>query len=259
MTEQEAYLFDLRGYMVVENALSASQVAALNAIVDEQIDENELQAVSTHRFGDILNWGQPYKELIDNPTVLPYMEGLLGPELRLDHVYLDLIRSGLSPIGANLHGGGTPFNPTSYFQYKNGGMHCGLTVAAYNLRDVGPEDGGFACVPGSHKSNYLFPGEWRDLSEEVQPFVSRITGAAGTAIIFTEALTHGPLPWTGAGERRTIFYKYSPKSISWSAGYPEAGMYGEMSERQAEILEAPNNRYSGRQRVVDISHTGGTR
>ena len=97
-------------------------------------------------------------------------------------------------------------------------MHNGLSVVAYNLKDVGPYDGGFGCVPGSHKSNYGFPDEWKEM-EEPGPLVERVTGPAGTAIIFTEALTHGTLPWAGADERRTIFFKYSPHSVSWSADY----------------------------------------
>ena len=35
----------------------------------------------------------------------------MGEGFRLDHIYLDVIRSGLSPIGATLHGGGTPYDP----------------------------------------------------------------------------------------------------------------------------------------------------
>lgn len=31
----------------------------------------------------------------------------------------------------------------------------------------------------------------------------------GDALIFTEHLTHGTLPWSGEGERRTIFFKYT--------------------------------------------------
>ncbi|HZP81290.1 MAG TPA: hypothetical protein VFB21_06615 [Chthonomonadaceae bacterium] len=42
-------------------------------------------------------------------------------------------------------------------------MRNGLTVVAYNLKDVNPGDGGFGCVPGSHKSNLPFPSEWREL------------------------------------------------------------------------------------------------
>ena len=245
MTEHEAYLFDLQGYLVVENALPKEQLKQLNAVLDKQIAAEESFEGNTHRFTDLLDWGKPYREMIDQPGVLPYLEPILGPDFRLDHIYLDVIRSGLSPIGAHLHGGGAPFDPTMYYHFRDGRMYSGLIVVAYNLRDVGPEDGGFACVPGSHKANYAFPGEWKDMSEELHPSIHRVTGRAGTAILFTEALTHGPLPWTGKKERRTLFYKYSPHSISWSARYFDGAKYADLTERQRAILEAPNARSPG--------------
>ena len=35
-------------------------------------------------------------------------------------------------------------------------MYNGLTVVMYALKDVNPGDGGFICVPGSHKTNMDF-------------------------------------------------------------------------------------------------------
>jgi ectoine hydroxylase-related dioxygenase (phytanoyl-CoA dioxygenase family) len=131
-------------------------------------------------------------------------------------------------------------------------MHNGLVVVAYNLRDVNPGDGGFGCVPGSHKSNLPYPAEWRDL-EDFMPHMRKVTGPAGTAILFTEALTHGALPWTGAGERRTLFFKYSPFPLSWSATYYNADDYPELSEAQRAVLEAPNARYRGRESRIGIT------
>jgi hypothetical protein len=80
-----------------------------------------------------------------------------------------------------------------------------------------------------------------------------VTGPAGTAILFTEALTHGTLPWHGRDERRTIFFKYSPHSVSWAARYFDATRYPDLTERQREILEPPNARYPGRQTIADIA------
>ena len=119
-------------------------------------------------------------------------------------------------------------------------MHNALTVVAYNLKDVGPNDGGFGCVPGSHKSNYPFPKEWIEM-EEPHPIVQRVTGPAGTAVIFTEAQTHGTLEWTGKDERRTIFYKYSPAAMAWSSKYFDPDAYEDLSQRQRAILRTPNN------------------
>ncbi|MBM3215354.1 phytanoyl-CoA dioxygenase family protein [Candidatus Poribacteria bacterium] len=245
MTDQERYLFDLQGYLVIPEALSAEQLSALNAILDEYIARECAPDMTTKRFGGMLHWGDVYRDLIDNPSVVPYLEETLGSRFRLDHVYLDVIRSGKGPIGTILHGGGTPFDPSQYYRYADGRMYNGLSVVAYNLKTIHPGDGGFGCVPGSHKSNYRFPNEWRDL-ETLHPRVDCVTGPAGTAVLFTEALTHGTLPWRGADERRTVFFKYSPHAVSWSARYFDWQEFEGLTDRQKAILEGPNARYGGR-------------
>lgn len=245
MNDEERYLFDLQGFLVIPDALDPNHLACLNAALDERIACETLPDMQTHRFGELLARDQAFRDLIDNPHTTPYVEEVLGPGFRLDHDYADVIRTGLGPIGAVLHGGGTPFSPAEYYHVRDGRIHTGLTVVAYNLRDVGPEDGGFACVPGSHKSSFPFPDVWRDLSE-LHPSVRRITGPAGTAIIFTEALTHGTLPWRGRQERRTVFFKFSPAPLSWSARYYDADEYPDLTERRRAILEPPNSRYKGR-------------
>ena len=249
MNEQERYLFDLNGYLVVPHALTWNQIVALNSILDKKIASEWPSDMRTHRFEPILEWGQEYRELIDNPSMVPYLNELLGENFRLDHVYLDVIRSGKGPIGTKLHGGATPFRADSYFNFQDGKMHNGLSVVAYNLKDVGLDDGGFGCVPGSHKSNYIFPEEWKEM-DKLEPIVEKVTGSAGTAVIFTEALTHGTLPWQGLDERRTIFFKYSPPSISWSANYFDHNDYPNMTDHQKAILEGPNARYSSRDAYV---------
>ena len=251
MDALEKYLFDLQGFITVPNAVPADQLAVLNAILDEHIEAECQPDMRTHRFSENLSWGKPYTDLIDNPRVTPYLDAIIGEEKwRLDHVYLDLIRAGKGPIGTRLHGGGSPFRSSQYYRFEDGEMRNGLSVVAYNLADVGPMDGGFGCVPGSHKSNYAFPNDWREM-EELNPIVQRITGPAGTAIIFTEALTHGTLPWTADHERRTLFLKYSPHSTSWSAHYYDADDFEGLTERQRAILEPPNDRYDYR-----FEHTG---
>ncbi|MCS6862171.1 MAG: phytanoyl-CoA dioxygenase family protein [Abditibacteriales bacterium] len=247
MTDQERYLFDLQGFIVVPNALSAEEVAELNAIMDEHIAQECPVDMRTHRFVGLLHWGKAYRRLIDHPHIVPYLEEMLGPQFRLDHDYADVIRAGKGPIGTTLHGGATPFNPVFYHHVYNGRMFNGLVAVAFNLKDVNPGDGGFAAVPGSHKSHFPFPPEWKELdTDHLPPCIQRVTGPAGTAIIFTEALTHGTLPWRGKQERRTVFYKYSPHPLSWAARYYCADDYPDLTERQRAILEPPNARYPGR-------------
>ncbi|MDE0027020.1 MAG: hypothetical protein OXP69_21620, partial [Spirochaetaceae bacterium] len=75
-----------------------------------------------------------------------------------------------------------------------------------------------------------------------QPFVERITGPAGTAVLFTEALTHGPLPWSGQHERRTLFYKYHHRGGAWSHNYPVPDGLT-VTDRQRRILQPPSKLY----------------
>ena len=254
MNDQEKFLFDLQGFICVPDALTKQQISTLNEILDTHIAGDMTAEARTQRWGGLLTWGQAYVDVLDNPTLMPYLDEILGKNFRLDHDYADLIRTSLEPgkpvagpIGNMLHGGATPYDPSQYYHFADGRMHNGLTVVAYNLCDIGEQDGGFGCVPGSHKSNYRFPHEWRDLNQtEMQPFVRKVGGPAGNAIIFSEALTHGTLPWFGAGERRTLFFKYSPFPLSWSARYYNPADYPGLTEAQQALLEAPNARYRGR-------------
>ena len=246
MTEEQRFLFDLQGYIVVPDALSSEQLTDLNAILDEHIAEKAADE-RTHRFGGLLHWGETYRALVDNPRLRPHVEQIVGQRFRLDHLFLDVCGEGKGPIGTTLHGSSGRFDPAQYYRFDKGRMHNGLTVVAYNLHDVNPGDGGTGVIPGSHKSNFHFPNEWRDL-EKAHPRVDHLTGPAGTAVIFTEALLPGPLPWRGAGQRRTAFYKFSPHPVSWAAGYFDADDYEGLTERQTDILEGPNARYGGRRR-----------
>jgi len=106
MNAQETYLFDLQGYITVPNALSAEQLKTLNGMWDEQMAKDIKPDTPNHRWGNIIDWGKPFLDLIDNATIVPYLETILGKNFRLDHEYADLIRTGKSPIGSMLHGGG---------------------------------------------------------------------------------------------------------------------------------------------------------
>jgi hypothetical protein len=238
MNEEEKYLFDLQGYVTVPNALTPEQIAGLNTILDEKIQTEVALDETSHRFGGLLKWGKEYIDLIDNARTLPQLKTVIGSRPRLDHVYLDIIRGGLSPIGASLHGGGNRFDFCQYYRYADGQMYNGLTVVAYNLHDVNPGDGGFGCIPGSHKANFSLPQGWGDL-EHPQDIVRAVTGPAGTAIIFTEALTHGAMPWKGARDRRTIFFKYCPAPTAYSGSYFNADEYADLTESQRDILSSP--------------------
>ena len=246
MTEEETYFFDLYGYIVIRGALPETVSKALNENIDVRLKaELESEKTSFRSVGSVV-WGGFESEIIANPAVLPYLKTMLGGKPRLDHDYIDVIKGGLGPIGATLHGGGTPHDPSQHYTFRDGKMSNGLVVVAYALKDVDPGDGGFACIPGSHKANFKLPPGWADMSEKLNPCVIATPCKAGDAVLFTEGLTHGTLPWRGKEQRRTLFMKYSPHFASYSMGYYDASLFPDVDEETKRILEAPNARYSGR-------------
>jgi ectoine hydroxylase-related dioxygenase (phytanoyl-CoA dioxygenase family) len=255
MNEIERFLFDVNGYLVVPDALTPTQVAAINLQFDEHLAAHSDPDAGSTRFQRALDWRGPMLGLIDNPRVLPYLEELCGPQVRLDHTYAVSIRPGFVDGGAwTLHGNAIPFMPAHHYGVHDGRVSTGEVAVAYNLTEVPEGAGGFGCIPGSHKSNFAIPDAFRDLRKP-QPAVRSVAGPAGSAIIFTETLAHGTLPWIAKHDRRTVFFKYTPHCIALYERYLDeaASAWDELSDRQRELLEAPNVRDPRRERRLALA------
>ena len=259
-TEQK-YLFDSFGYLIIPKALTTSQIDRLKTTLRRPTEQWD--APSDKSDGP-LHWDRIWRDLLDLPTISPILEALIGdhelmgrrvanaasqeplPSYRLDHINIHT-NHGEGFAGGNLHGG-QGVNGT--FGYHDGRFYNGLLAVTFELYDTHPNNGGFCCIPGSHKSNISLPRTWRDLSKGVVDAVKRIAAVPGDAIIFTEALIHGTLPWNVTAKRNTVFYKYSPHHASWTADYfnpDDFRHYDDMNDRKLSLLEPPNARYRGRQ------------
>lgn len=237
MTELERYLFDLQGYLVVDNVLDHAQVDQLNQGLDRQVAAIAEPDRPVVRFDGLLDFGAVFLDLIAHPKIVPYLTELLGSGFRLDHEYVHILRPGCGQVG-NLHGGGTPHDPGQYYHVTQGRFYNGLVAVAFNLTSVLPGEGGFGCIPGSHKSQFPVPHELRKLSFP-HPCLQEVPVKIGSAVIFTEALTHGTLQWQGERERRTLFYKFSPYCSAWMRRYYDSDRYPQLTETQRNVLKPP--------------------
>ena len=244
MTPEEKFQFDLQGYLVVKNALSAEELKTLNAEADSHYPISNTKNKFTD--GPVSTWGKPFQDLMDHPKVLPYLLALIGPYFRLDHDYCIFMREG----GGNLtlHGG-EGHEGDHWYKYRDGEMKNGLTVFAFNLTPVNAGDGGFVCIPGTHKSNFIesIPREVINFERPAEYVVQPEVGA-GDLVIFTEAVVHGTHAWKGKHERRSLLYKFTPGHSSWANHYPDLSKYDDLTERQRRILLPPS--IGGRPKVV---------
>jgi hypothetical protein len=235
LTPEEKFLFDLQGYLVIKNVLTTAEVAALNAIADEKFPR--APGVTGAQRARPSSWGQPLVDLMDHPKTLPYLIELIDAKFRLDHDYCIFMQEGDGAL--RLHGG-EGHEGDHWYKYRDGRMLNGLCVLTFFLTGAGPGDGGFCCIPGTHKSNFIgsIPGEVlryeRDAPYVVQPVVE-----AGDALFFTEAVVHGTLPWRAKHERRALLYKYSPGYSAWSQNYYRLDQFAQLTEQQKRILAPP--------------------
>ncbi|HEY5578126.1 MAG TPA: phytanoyl-CoA dioxygenase family protein [Acidimicrobiia bacterium] len=238
MTPEERYFFDINGYLVVPGVLDTAEVGHLNAVLDRQALPEPGSSIQSQRFqADFLGWDPACLRLLDHERMLPLIEELCGSFVRLDHAYGILMSPGTYGLG--LHGNATPWDPSSYYVWHGGRMHNGLIVVSYALVDVGPGDGGFCCIPGSHKSNLRLPEGVDRLPEHLR-LVRQIPHRAGDVVAFTEALTHGTLPWNASYQRRHLLFKYSPGNSTWERAkpFPEA-LDQALTPRQRRLVEPP--------------------
>ena len=261
MTDDERYLFDLNGYLILRDVLSSEEVKLCNDAIDhhgDQLKEREetlaggsdpLSGTSRRiDIGGMLSWErpwcEPFRELLVHPNVKPHLDSILGERYRLDHGP-GLIAMNEGAEGGTLHGGGVerPNLVEAYF-FKDGRIYTGLTVVEYMLADEGPGDGGVAVIPGSHKANLRCP-ESMVRYEDYREHVLEINAKAGDAVIFTETLTHGTLPWKGKHQRRALLYKFSPGYLSYGIGHHEVSFpdyFEDMTEDQRTVMEPPHIR-----------------
>ena len=247
--EMQQYLFDLRGYLVIEDALSPEETATLSALIDEQGLKTPEKSL---RFGDaagkapecpgFLEWGRPFSDLLDHDRIMPVLRFRLGDCFRLDRLYGIQMSEGMSrgllhaDYGATAPHSGS--RPGEFYHLNDGSNPSGFMVVAWNLTDTGPEHGGFCCIPGSHKSNFKLPQKIADASEQ-EPCVVIPRAPAGSVTLFTEALTHGTAAWKGKHARRTLLYKYCVSHMAWSSRRVRAPTEAELTQRQRLLLAEP--------------------
>lgn len=238
MTPEEKFQFDLQGFLVVKDVLGTDELVALNAVADDP--PGGWGDGETFRHSNVSQWGTAWQNLIDHPKLVPYLLELMGPKVRLDHDYCIFMRNG-APSGG-LHGGPSPQIGAGdhWYTCHNGVIRNGLTVFTFNLTDAEPGHGGFGCIPGSHKSNFVSdcPADVRR-HERSADYVHQVSAGAGDVIIFTEALMHGTLAWNAPHERRAVLYKYSPGHSSWSEKYYDTDAYSDLTDQQRRFLTPP--------------------
>ena len=256
-TDLDEYLFDLRGYVVLEGALDPDLVDQLNEAVDPAIGQDPgTWYRNAHRTGgdgetDLADVQQvyelpPWEQLIAHPSWIAYVKRFVGNQDDFDAhhgpVYIDenFVRSVPTGNGTPIHSGGHKRTKRTQYRYHNHDFHCGQVNVLVALTDVGPGDGATMAVPGSHKQNLeppFFDDVRGDTLEDV-PGAEEIHLDAGDALLFVDCLMHGSATRTTPGHRRFAVFRYGP---SWGVsrhGYaPSDALLERLSDEERAIVK----------------------
>jgi ectoine hydroxylase-related dioxygenase (phytanoyl-CoA dioxygenase family) len=270
MTDDERYLFDLNGYIIIRGVLSPEQVEEANKSIDQHADEmierkdaalrNAVKGTQLYGsgpgrkdLGQVLEWGQDskvFKSMLAHPRLVPLFHGILGKGYRMDHLPFVLAQDK-GAEGFQLHGGTVDctsgaYNPHLAYTCHHSTIRCALLGCNLMLTDHNPGDGGFCIVPGSHKSNFKMPKGMVD-GDKYNDFIVQPTTKAGDVVLFSEGTVHGAMAWTPEDrERRACLYRFSPATVAYGrsyfghdgGGWPKA-MYDDLNEAERAVLEPP--------------------
>ena len=149
------FLFDLRGYLVIEQAAAPDLVDELNQAIDELPDVEPLGWIGNAQRRDYtpdtglelhncVELGGPFETLIDHPSWIHHALHYAGEESSYAQgVFIDeCIISVRGPSGHHPgHSGGYRGAARGAFRFKDGVFRCGQCNLILALTDIGPGDG----------------------------------------------------------------------------------------------------------------------
>ncbi len=261
-TALDDFLFDLRGYIIIENAVEPALLDDLNNAFDnfpklaplewwgnaQRRDYTEDTGFELH---NCVEAGKPFESLIDCPGWINYARRYCGEDKSyVEGLFIDEAIASIRRSGGfhQVHSGNYQVPLRCTYGYENGVFRCGQCNVILALTDIGEGDGPTMVIPGSHKSNFLHPqaaeytlGErMDDLEGAIPVYLKR-----GDAVLFVDGLMHGGSSrTTEGGERRVTIYRYGPKWAQTRFGYEYSpALLDRLTPERRRILQPiPPNR-----------------
>jgi phytanoyl-CoA hydroxylase len=219
--EADTAFYEERGYLVVQDVLSRSEVAELRRVADEFVEK--ARDVSAH--DDIYDledghaaaaprvrriktphlWHPAYAGMVRHPAILEVLKRLWGPSIRFDTSKLNLKAAG---YGA----------PVEWHQDWAFYPHTNDDLAAVGILidDVDEANAPLMVIPGSHKGpildhheNGVFCGAMDPARREVDYDAAvALTGPAGSITVHHVRAVHGSATNTSGRPRRLLLHQY---------------------------------------------------
>ncbi len=229
LTEQQVEQYHEQGYVVVENAITPEQVAALRAQFQQWVEDSR-----EHRkpFGEIMGGRARFDMAPNHSADQPGLRRVSSPQeisadylaVMRDNRALDALTQLYGPnlkfnnakINSKLPGANSEVKYHQDFLFEPHTNDDLATVLIF-LDDVGLENGPLEVVPGSHKGpmyehwhDGVFTGAIDDaITAQHAPNALLATGLAGTACIMHTRTLHGSAANSSTQSRTVYIVEYA--------------------------------------------------
>ncbi len=239
MTPDERFAFDVQGYLHLRHVLSPAELAEYAGWMAEveKVDLDALQAdVGGERSKQInrpvsrvIDADHRFARFLDHSMVVPYVREMLGDNYR--HIDNELYYTYPGYPGGPWHRGLRP-HPTGHV--VNEKFICPMVKVFYCMSDVGPGEGEFEVVPGSHRAQFeVEVDQRRDLP--AQHVFNDV--AAGDVILFNEGLFHNGRANASQKTRKIIIMNLGRQDAGVWVGYtPKPATLAAVTGEQRRIL-----------------------
>ncbi len=239
LTEEQKYLFDTRGWLLVPGVLSEAEMTEMRDFCYRlRNDPASLPASQRSSLGG------PLLSLIDHPVVVGFMNEFVadpwiwsenGYGFRMESSFLALRKAGDTNWGPH---GGSGLDSHGYnshlYRQRHNSVFAGLSRAVWELNPVKKGDGGTKFLTGSHKAAFDMPASAQD---ENSPLWEDYDCPAGSLLFFTEAITHTGTRWTNPEvDRVAVFNCYNTIGSRWHQWAPAPEALAEMSPKHQSLF-----------------------
>jgi ectoine hydroxylase-related dioxygenase (phytanoyl-CoA dioxygenase family) len=241
ISPDQQFAFDVQGYLHLPAALTPDEVSEYTQWMNET-EQTDVEALNAdypegrqHQLNRpvsrVIDADVRFAYLLDHPVVTPFLTEFLGPDYR--HIDNDLYYTYPGYAGGHWHRG-VPAHPTGYVE--NGLFTCPMVKVFYCMTDVGPGEGEFVVIPGSHRSQFPLEVKGR-VDLPAQHIFDHVK--AGDIIIFNEALLHNGRPNPSNKTRKTIIVNFGRHQARVWRGYkPKPETLAQVSNSQQAILSS---------------------
>lgn len=203
-TDEERFMFETSGYLVIPDALSAQEV--------QDVLEASRRAHDAHPQGEWRQLGHLYETepaieaLLDHPAVLPKVRALMGDYFIIQSTWCTKQPGHGKPGRYHQDGSGV-------YEFRNLAVPTPLVQlrVGYFVTDQSREDmGNMVMIPGSHNAKMRLPKTVQPDTETDLPIREVITGKPGAALLFHQGVYHRTGMNNMDFDRYTMHIVYSP-------------------------------------------------